>query len=249
VLGALEVVHGGKSVPLGGRRQRSLLAILLLRANKVISSDALIDELWGERPPDSAQHTLHAYVSRLRKLLREDGSGEHVLVSYPAGYMLRVGFEELDLDRFEHLADDGRRALSSGAAGDAAAKCRAALSLWQGPALADLRFESFARVDVERLEERRVGVLEDRIDADLKLREHAALVAELESLVAEHPLRERLRQQLMLALYRSGRQAEALEAYRSARSYLVDECGLEPGKQLQTLQQAILNRERRPRAQ
>jgi ABC-type transport system substrate-binding protein/DNA-binding SARP family transcriptional activator len=236
-------VHEGKSVPLGGRRQRSLLAILLLRANEVVSNDALIDELWGEQPPASARHTLHAYVSRLRKLLREHGGDEHILVSYPAGYLLRVGYPEFDLNRFEHLAEEGRRALATGAVEEAAATCRAALSLWTGPALADLRFESFARVDVERLEEQRLGVLEDRIEADLKLGEHAALVAPLEALVAAHPLRERLREEVMLALYRSGRQAEALEAYRSARTYMVEECGLEPGKQLQALHQAILDQD------
>jgi peptide/nickel transport system substrate-binding protein len=243
VLGALEVVHDGKSVPLGGRRQRSLLAILLLRANEVVSNDALIDELWGERPPATAHHTLQAYVSRLRKLLRENGGDENVLVSYPSGYLLRIGFGAFDLDRFEHLAEEGRRALAAGAAAEAAEACRAALSLWTGPALADLRFEPFARVDVERFEERRLGVVEDRIEADLHRGQHVALVAELEALVAEHPLRERLREQLMLALYRSGRQAEALEAYRSARTYLVEECGLEPGKQLQTLHQAILDQD------
>jgi ABC-type transport system substrate-binding protein/DNA-binding SARP family transcriptional activator len=243
VLGAFEVLDEGNSVPLGGRKQRSLLAILLLRANKVVSSDALIDELWGERPPASAQHTLQAYVSRLRKVLRETGDGRPVLVSYPAGYLLRVASGELDLDRFEHLAEEGRRALAAGATRDAAATCRAALSLWSGPALADLRFEPFARVDAERLEERRLAVLEDRIQADLQLGRHVALVAELEALVAEHPLRERLREDLMLALYGSGRRAEALEAYRSARSYLVQECGLEPGKQLQALHRAILHQD------
>jgi DNA-binding SARP family transcriptional activator len=245
VLGAFEVLDEGNSVPLGGRKQRSLLAILLLRANKVVSSDALIDELWGERPPASAQHTLQAYVSRLRKVLRETGDGRPVLVSYPAGYLLRVASGELDLDRFEHLAEEGRRALAAGATRDAASTCRAALSLWSGPALADLRFEPFARVDAERLEERRLAVLEDRVEADLQLGRHVALVAELEALVAEHPLRERLREDLMLALYRSGRRAEALEAYRSARSYLVEECGLEPGRQLQALHHAILHQDPR----
>src|SRR5947209_6294044 len=156
VLGVVEALHGGQPVPLGGRRQRSLLAILLLRANTIVSSDALIDELWSEAPPASAQHTLHAYISRLRKVLRGRG-GEDILVSYPAGYMLRVGFGELDLDRFERLAAEGRRALATDAVAEAASKCREALSLWQGPALADLRFEAFARVDAERLEERRLS--------------------------------------------------------------------------------------------
>jgi ABC-type transport system substrate-binding protein/DNA-binding SARP family transcriptional activator/streptogramin lyase len=245
VLGALELVDGGQAVPLGGRRQRSLLAILLLRANKVVTSDSLIDELWGERPPPTAQHTLHAYVSRLRKLLREHGGSEQMLVSYPDGYLLRVEFGQFDLNRFEHLAEEARRALDTGAFQQAAATCRAALALWRGPALADLRFEPFARVDVERLEEQRVGVVEDRIAADLNLGRHAVLVAELEALIAEHPLRERLREQLMLALYRSGRRAEALEAYRSARTYLVEECGLEPGKPLQSIHRRILDGDRR----
>jgi ABC-type transport system substrate-binding protein/DNA-binding SARP family transcriptional activator len=243
VLGALELVDGGKPVPLGGRRQRSLLAVLLLHANKVVSTDSLIDELWGERPPATAQHTVHAYMSRLRKLLRENGGSEQMLVSYPDGYLLRVQFGEFDLDRFEHLAEEGRRALDTGAFQEAATACRAALALWRGPALADLRFEPFAHVDVERLEQQRLAALEDRIEADLNLGRHATLVAELETLVAEHPLRERLREELMLALYRSGRRAEALEAYRSARTYLVEEHGLEPGKPLQLLHHAILNQD------
>ncbi len=233
-------MHDGATVPLGGRRQRSLLAILLLRANKVVSADTVIDELWGEQPPDSAQHTLHAYVSRLRKSFRDAGVEQDVLVSYPAGYLLRVESGQLDLERFERLANEGRRLLAAGVADQAGAACRTALALWNGPALADLRFEPFARVDVERLEEQRLGVLEDRIEADLDAGRHAALVAELEALVAEHPLRERLREELMLALYRTGRRAEALEAYRDAHIYLVEECGLEPGRQLRTLHQAML---------
>ncbi len=243
MLGALEVVDEDGVVPLGGRRQRSLLAVLLLRANKVVSSDSLIDDLWADHPPATAQHTLHAYVSRLRKVLHERAGGEQVLLSYPDGYLLRVQFGQLDLDRFERLAEEGRRALHTDAVREAAAICREALVLWRGPALADLRYESFARVDVERLEEQRLGVLEDRIQADLQLGQHAALVAELERLVAEHPLREGLREELMLALYRSGRRAEALAAYRSARRYLVEECGLEPGKSLQLLHRAMLDQD------
>jgi peptide/nickel transport system substrate-binding protein len=243
VLGALAVSHEGRQLPLGSRKQRAVLAILLLRANEAVTPDALIDELWGEHPPPSAAHTLQVYVSRLRAGLRAGGAPEDILVTRPAGYMLRVGFHELDLDRFEHLAAEGRRALEAGSPKRAADKLREALATWKGAPLADLAFEPFARVDVERLEERRLAALEDRIEADLALGRHDALVAELKGLVERHPLRERLRGQLMLALYRAGRHADALTTYREARDHLVYELGLEPSKALQALEQAVLRQD------
>lgn len=243
VLGPLEVSHDGKQVQLGSRKQRALLAILLLRANEPVTRDVLIDELWSERPPPSAAHTLHAYVSRLRKSFRAAGVEDPVLVRRAFGYMLRVGFGELDLHRFQQLAEDGRRSLSAGSPERAAEKLCEALSLWNGPPLADLAFEGFARIEVEQLDEQRLAVLEDRIEADLAVGKHDLLVAELEGLVARHPLRERLRGQLMLALYRAGRQADALNAYRDAREYLVGELGLEPSKTLQELEHFVLRQD------
>lgn len=243
VLGGLEVLRAGTPLPLGGRRQRILLAALLLRPNEVVSIDVLIEELWGERPPATALHTVHAYASRLRRILREDGAAASRLTSHPAGYQLRIGFDELDLDRFERLADEGRSALAAGAPTEAAAKLRAALDLWRGSALADLSLEPFARVTVERLGERRLAVLEDRIEADLALANHDVLVAELRALVAQNPWRERLCGQLMIALYRSGRQAEALAAYRDARARLIEEIGVEPGRELQLLDRRILRQD------
>jgi DNA-binding SARP family transcriptional activator/ABC-type transport system substrate-binding protein len=243
VLGALAVSHEGGQVPLGSRKQRAVLAILLLRANEVVTPDSLIDELWGEHPPPSAAHTLQVYVSRLRAGLRAGRAPEDVLVTRPSGYMLRVGFHELDLDRFEHLAAEGRRALEAGSPDRAADKLREALGIWKGAPLADLAFEPFARVDVERLEERRLAAREDRIEADLALGRHDALVAELKGLVERHPMRERLRGQLMLALYRAGRHADALATYREARDHLVGELGLEPSKALRALEQAVLRQD------
>jgi DNA-binding SARP family transcriptional activator/ABC-type transport system substrate-binding protein len=243
VLGALAVSHEGRQVPLGSRKQRAVLAILLLRANEVVTPDVLIDELWGEHPPPSAAHTLQVYVSRLRAGLRAGGAPADVLVTRPSGYMLRVGFHELDLDRFEHLAAEGRRALDAGSPERAGDKLREALAMWRGAPLADLAFEPFARVDLERLEERRLAALEDRLEADLALGRHDALVAELKGLVERHPLRERLRGQLMLALYRAGRHADALATYREARDHLVGELGLQPSKALRALEEAVLRQD------
>jgi YVTN family beta-propeller protein len=243
LLGPLEIWEDGRPLSLGGTKQRALLAILLLRANEVVSRDVLIDELWGERPPASAAHSLEAYVSRLRKTLHADRAGEPILVTRQPGYMLRVGFEALDLHRFERLLEEGRRALATHAPERAFQKLSDALSLWRGSPLGDLAFEPFAQVEVERLEELRLAALEERIEAELALGRNDALVPELQALVAQHPLRERLRGQLMLALYRSGRQAEALQVYREARGYFVEELGLEPGPSLKTIEQAILRHE------
>ena len=234
LLGPLEVSEHGEPLALGGVRQRSLLAVLLLQANELVSTDRLIDQLWGAAPPPTAAKTVQVYVSRLRKALDSDR-----LATRAPGYVLSVDPEELDLARFELLVAEARAADRE----TAAAKLREALALWRGPALADLAYESFAQVEIARLEEMRLTVLEQRIDADLALGRHAELVGELEALVARFPLREPLRAQLMLALYRAGRQAEALDAYRAARRELVDELGLEPSEELQRLEQAILQHE------
>src|SRR5919206_572403 len=235
LLGPLQVTREGSELQLGGPKQRALLAILLMEANHAVSADRLIDALWGDRPPDTAKNTLQVYVSQLRKLLPE-GSLETV----PPGYRLAVAPEAIDLSRFEELAHQGRAALGIGDAAAAAQALGEALALWRGPALADLALEEFAQAEAARLEELRLGVLEDRIEADLALGRHGPLVAELERLIAENPFRERLRAQLMLALYRSGRQAEALAVYQRTRRTLVDELGIEPGESLRQLEQAIL---------
>jgi DNA-binding SARP family transcriptional activator len=245
VLGPLEVATNGTSLPLGGTKQRAVLALLVLHANEVVSTDRLIDDLWGDTPPESASNMLQGYVSHLRKTLEPGrGRGEHeLLVSRVPGYMLQIGSEQLDADRFERLATEGRRLLADRDAEAAAERLRAALALWRGGALDDLAYEAFARADIDRLEELRLQTLEDRIDADLALGRQEALVAELRELVDRHPLRERLRAQLMAALYRCGRQAEALEVYRDARRALLDDLGVEPGPALRELEQAILRQD------
>jgi DNA-binding SARP family transcriptional activator len=237
ILGPLEATDAdGTPLPIGGRKQRALLAVLLLRANEVVSTDKLIDELWGEDPPGTAANTVQVHVSNLRRAL---GSREAILTR-PPGYVLRVERDELDLERFVALAEEGRRALSEGRADEASDKLRSALDLWRGPALSDLEFEPFAHSAVLRLEELRLVAREDRIEADLACGRHAEVIPELEALIAEHPLRERQRGQLMLARYRSGRQAEALDAYQAARHTLVEELGIEPSPALQRLEKAIL---------
>jgi DNA-binding SARP family transcriptional activator len=246
ILGPLEVRDGQRVLSLGGARQRAVLAVLLLHPNEVVSSERLIDELWGDEPPKAAAATIRVFVSELRKLLepgrRRAASGQ-VLVTRPPGYVLRVQPGQLDLQRFERLLGEGRQALGTGASDAAARSLREALSLWRGPALADFAYESFAQAAIARLEELRLAALELRIEADLGLGRHAELVGELEALVAEHPLREALRRQLMLGLYRSGRQSEALDAYRQARRTLVEELGIEPSSALQELERAILRQD------
>jgi YVTN family beta-propeller protein len=238
ILGPLEVARDAVVLPEVGERQRTLLAVLLLHANEVVSSDRLIDELFGEDAGASAVNTLQAAVSRLRKFLAPSDA----LVTRPRGYMLRVGDDELDLLRFERLVADARRALGDGDADRAATLLRRALALWRGEPLADVALPS-SEAEIVRLNELRLGAVMDRIDADLALGRHAVVVGELEALVREHPYQERLRGQLMLALYRCGRQADALAAYRAARELLVDELGIEPSRPLQGLEQRILRQD------
>jgi DNA-binding SARP family transcriptional activator len=220
ILGPLEVVERNRALTLGGSRQRTLLAVLLTRANQVVSADRLIDEVWGEQPPGNAANALHYHVSRLRKALGPDAP----IVTRDPGYLIRVGPDELDLLRFERLVEEAQNIEPDGAA----RLLREALGLWRGPALADLTETSAARNEIRRLEEVRLSALEQRFEADLALARHAELVGELEAVVCEHPLREQLRAQLMRALYASGRQAEALDVYRETRAMLVDELGNDP---------------------
>jgi DNA-binding SARP family transcriptional activator/tetratricopeptide (TPR) repeat protein len=224
ILGPLEVSDNGERIELGARKQRALLVVLLLDANRVVARDALIEALWGERPPATATKALQVHISQLRKAL-----GRERIVTRSSGYELRLDPDELDADRFERLV--------------AAERYGEALELWRGAPLADFAYEAFAQSDIARLEERRAACVELRIESDLESGRHAALIGELEQLVREHPMRERLRGQLMLALYRSGRQAEALEAYQDARRTLTDELGIEPSQQLRELQQAILRQD------
>ena len=235
ILGSLELRDGDVAVALGGVRERSLLALLLLNANELVSTDRIVDELWGDRPPKAAVKTVQVYVSRLRKILSADA-----LVTLPPGYVLHVDDEQFDLRRFERLAAEGRQALASDDLARARALLREALGLWRGAPLSDFVYEPFAQAEAARLKELRVATIEDRIEADLRAGQAAELVSELQALAAREPLRERLRGQLMLALYRSGRQAEALDVYRDARTTLVEELGLEPGPELKTLERAIL---------
>jgi DNA-binding SARP family transcriptional activator len=235
ILGPVEVVHDGRSLALGGPRQRALLALLLTRANEVVSAYRLIDELWGERPPRDPANALQYHVSQLRKAL----APSEALVTQDPGYVIRVGANELDLLRFERLIEEAQNEPPE----TAARLLREALDLWRGTPLAGLAHESFVQTEIVRLDELRLRALELRIDADLALGRYGELVPELERLVHEHPLRERLRGALMRALYASGRQAEALEAYRGARTMLVDELGIEPSPELQELERAILRQD------
>ena len=235
ILGPLEAAERDVPRPLGGARQRAVLAILLLHRGEVVSGERLVEELWGERAPATAGKVLQAYISRLRKAI-----GGDVLLTRGRGYVLPAAAGELDLDEFERLAADGRAALAGGDAASAAARLREALGLWRGPPLADFRYEAFAQGEIARLEEARLAALEDRIDADLALGRHGEVIAELEALVRAHPLRERLWAQLMIALYRGGRQSDALLAFRRARGRLVAEIGVEPGPELRALETAVL---------
>ena len=234
LLGPLEVWRDGHSIEVRGSKRRAVLALLALHANEVVRRDRLIDELWGERPPANAAAALQNHVSRLRKDL-----GAEVVATKPWGYVLRAEPERIDVARFESLVADARPL----PARERREKLGEALGLWRGPAVADLVHEPALELEAERLEELRLAALEHRIDADLELGAHEDLVPELEALVARHPLRERLRGQLILALYRCGRQAEALETYRETRRLLVEELGIEPGAELRELERAILTQD------
>ena len=238
ILGQLEVHNGTDGAQIGQGRQRLLLAVLLTHANAPVSSERLIDGLWGEAPPPTATRSLHNHVSSLRKAL-----GDGHLVTETRGYRLVVDDDDVDAARFDALAEQGRAALAAGDPGRAADRLHGALALWRGPAFGDLANEPAIVDDATSLDERRLVAVEDRIDADLALGRHHELVAELDRLVAQHPLRERLRGQQMLARYRSGRQADALEAYRRAREVLIREIGIEPGPELRRLHQAILEQD------
>jgi DNA-binding SARP family transcriptional activator len=235
ILGPLEVTADGAPVAIAGRNQRSLLTLLLLRANATVSSERLVNEIWGEQPPKTAMTSLQNAVSQLRKLL-----GPDALLTRPPGYLLAVAADQLDFGRFERLLREGRTA-------DGPERARLlgeALALWRGPALADSELETFALGEAQRLEELRLVATEEWIDVQLELDRHREAVGDVEALARANPLRERLRGQLMLALYRSGRQADALKAYHDGRRLLVDELGIEPGRALQQLYAQILRQER-----
>lgn len=241
ILGPLEVrVDGSPPRRLGGLRQRSLLAVLALHPNQVLSSDRIIDELWGESAAATAAHTVQVFVSRLRGALGEGGGR---LITRPPGYLLELDVEELDATRCERLYERARSALRAGDAAVAVALLHEVESLWRGAPLTEFTYEPFAQASIARLEELRAGAREEMIEAQIALGRHAEVVPELEALVREHPFRERPRGQLMLALYRSGRQAEALEVYQQARQLLVDELALDPTPALQELEQKILRQD------
>ena len=246
ILGPLEVWREGQPLRIGAAKQRALLAILLLHANRVVSRDRLIDELWGEKPPPTAPTALRVHVSELRKALEPERSGgdpARVIRSVEPGYQIELEPDELDLFRFERLTEEAGRSLGEGDPASALAQLREALALWRGPALDDFTYEPFAQSAIARLEELRLVAVERRIEAELSLGGAVELVPELEGLVADYPLRERLRGQLMLALYRSGRQGDALSAYQNARRTLAGELGIDPSQPLQQLEQAILQQD------
>ncbi len=244
ILGPLEVIDEGKAVALRGDKQRALLALLLLHPNEALSADKLIHELWGEHPPATAGKSLQMHVSRLRTALAGNGSpGDGPVLTRQHGYELRLDPECVDSHRFERLVGEGRRELSAGRPERAVWALESALVLWRGSPLADVAYEAFAQHEIARLDALRVDALEELIDAKLALGLHADLVGKIQVLVAEHPYQERLRGQLMLALYRSDRQADALQAYQDARRKLVEELGLEPGERLRELERAILKQD------
>ena len=219
ILGPLKVLDEGREVPVTGSKQRALLALLLLHANEPLSADRLIDEVWGEHPPGTPEKALQAHISRLRKALvnRYDDGARGALVTRDRGYELKVDPERLDAHRFERLVTEGRSELSAGRSREALSTLQEALALWRGAPLADLAYEPFAQREIARLEDLHVAALEELMEAKLALGRHTEVVGELEALIADHPYRERLRTQLMLAYYRDDRQADALQAYQDAR--------------------------------
>jgi DNA-binding SARP family transcriptional activator len=243
ILGPLEVLDGRRRVELGRPKQRVVLAVLLVHANQVVALDRLIEELWGEQPPAQATASLQTYVSNLRRALEPDRAPREparILRSEAPGYLLAVDPADIDAARLERLAREGRELLRDGRPRDAQGRLTRALALWRGPALAEFADEPFARTEAGRLEELRAVALEDRIAADLALGEHRAVIGELQRLVEREPLREQLWAHLILALYRSGRQADALAAYQRCRQTLADELGIDPGPALRQLQLDVL---------
>jgi DNA-binding SARP family transcriptional activator len=238
ILGPLEVAHEGEPVPLGRPKERLVLAVLLLHANEFVSRERLIDELWGPAPPPTAKKAVNVYISQLRKALARNGHDP--ITTADGGYRLGVDDDELDVSRLRLLLAAARERESAGELDAAAELLREGLGLWRGPTLSGLLLESHGREEISQLDELRLTALMDRIDCDLALDRHEEVLGELHVLVGEHPLRERLRAQQMLALYRADRQADALDAYQRARHDLVDELGIEPSESLQRLQQAIL---------
>lgn len=245
LLGSFDVVIDGRSVPLGGPKQRALLAILAIHANEVVPADRLIEWLWPGNVPESAVNTLQGYVSRLRKVLDANGSngGQPAIAFRALGYVLTTPPEQIDARRFERLLGEAEAQAATGDAADAARSLREALALWRGAPLADFMYEEFAQAEIARLEELRLKAVEERIDADLACGRHASLIPDLEALVAEHPLRERFRRQLMLALYRCGRQGEALGVYADTRRVMQEELGIEPTRALSELERSILEQD------
>lgn len=241
LLGPLEVLDGARSVEIGAGRRRSLLALLLIHANEVISADRLVDQLWGERPTTTAAKSLQVHVSALRKRL--GGRDEGPILTRGGGYLLQVDPDDVDSLRFERWLEEADRLVAAGDGAAAAVRLDEALALWRGPPLTGLEYELFAQQEIARLEELRLRALESRAEVLLALGDHARLVGELEPLVRAHPLRERFRGQLMLALYRSARQAEALEVYQGARRELAEQRGLEPSEELKRLELAILQQD------
>lgn len=237
ILGELQVLHDGAPLDMGAKRQRGLLARLLLRAGQSVPTERLIEELWRAEVPPTARHTLHVYVSRLRSAL---GDERGLLQSDPSGYRLKIEPEALDAARFEVLAAAGRAALVGGDPAAASARLREALALWRGPPLTEFADEPFARDEAARLEQLRLAALEDRISAELALGQHRPLIVELRALTLEQPYRETFWEQLMLALYRSGRQGEALHAYAEVRTRLAEDLGIEPGPGLARMEQRVL---------
>jgi DNA-binding SARP family transcriptional activator/predicted ATPase len=238
LLGPLDVWRQGRAVAIGGPKPRALLAALALDAGRVVSVDRLLENLWPGEPPETAAHAVQVYVSQLRKAL-----GGSTIATRPPGYVLELDPARVDAHRFAQLVNNGRETLGAGDPAGASSLLREALALWRGPALADFTYEPFAQTEIARLEELRVVALEERIEADLALGRHHEVATELEALVEAHPLRERPRGQLMLALYRAGRQADALAAFRAGRETMVDELGIEPGPELRALEVAVLRQD------
>ena len=243
LLGPLEATRAGAPVALGATRQRAVLALLLIHANEVVPAEQLIDSLWGAQPPSGAGHSVQVYVSGLRKVLEPERDAEtpaRVVVTQRPGYLVHVETEDLDASRFEALVRDGRAASSGGDPATASARLGEALGLWRGPALVDFAYEGFAQPEAARLEELRVGAVDDRLAAELALGHHTEIVGDLEAAARQHPLREHLWTLWMLALYRCGRQADALGAYRELANHLGEELGIAPSAELVALEEAVV---------